>query len=365
MADRGASTQGIKTRKVPKAGKIRIKELPVFTRQLSAMLESGMPLVQVLVALEEQTDEPHFKKVIGTVRMKVEGGSMYSDALKMYPSIFSELYVSMMRAGETGGILADVAARVAGFLESSNKLRRKVKSSMMYPLVVICVAIILATALIMFVLPTFASMFADFGQGLPGPTQFLLDLSDWLRANGLIVLGALVGLGFAFRRFAATERGGYIVDLAKLRFPILGELARKLSVSRFSSTFAQLLHSGVPILQALDIVGVATGNKVIGRTIIHARGVVEGGDTLSSALAQNPYFPRMAIHMLSAGEQTGKIDDMMDRLSRFYEEEVEAMLEGLTSMIEPLLMVFIGTVIGGIVICMFLPIFKMSEVVSM
>jgi type IV pilus assembly protein PilC len=353
------------TRGVSGARKIRLNELPVFTRQLSAMLASGMPLVQTLLALEEQTDNKAFKGVIAAVRAKVEGGSMFSDALFTYPSIFSELYISMMRAGETGGILAETAGRIAGFLEANNKLLRKVKSAMMYPTVVIIVALVLAIALILFVLPTFAAMFADFGSGLPGPTQALLDFSDWLRANFILVALVIGGAIFGFKKYHQTEKGAYAIDELKLRFPILGELTKKIAVSRFASTFAQMLHSGVPILHALEIVGVATGNKVIGKAILDARTVVEGGDPLSEALARNKYYPRMLIHMMSAGERTGKIDEMMSRLAEFYEEEVDAMLDGLTSMIEPLLMVFIGVVIGGIVMCMFLPIFKMSEVISM
>lgn len=352
-------------KKVPGAKKIRIHDLPVFTRQVSAMLDSGMPLVQCLVALEEQAENKSFRNVIVGVRTQVEGGGMYSDSLADYPDIFDELYVSMMRAGETGGILAEVAGRVSDFLESSNKLRRKVKSAMMYPTVVICVAVILAIALVLFVLPTFANMFADFGSGLPGPTQALLDLSDWLKENAVVAVVSIAVVVFILKKFVKTERGRYVFDEFKLNFPLLGQLARKVSVSRFASTFAQLLHSGVPILQALDIVGVATGNHVIGKAILDARSVVESGMPLSTALEKNKYYPRMVIHMLTSGERSGRVDEMMQKLSEFYEDEVEAMLEGLTSMIEPLLMVFVGVLIGSVVVCMFLPIFKMSEVISM
>lgn len=354
-----------KTKKiaVPGAKKIRTKDLPIFTRQMAAMLDSGMPLVQCMIALEEQTDTKAFKGVINGVRMRVEGGAMYSDALEYYPTIFEELYVSMMRAGETGGILAEVSDRVAGFLESNNNLRRKVKSAMMYPTVVIIVAITLATALIMFVLPTFAAMFADFGSGLPGPTQALLDFSDWLRKYFLIVGAGVAGVAYAFKCYKKTAKGAYTIDAFKLNFPGLGELATKIAISRFASTFAQLLGSGVPILQALDIVSVATGNKVIGAAILDAKEIVKQGEPLSKSLASNKYYPRMVIHMLASGEKTGKIDVMMQKLSEFYEDEVKTMLDGITSMIEPLLMVFVGVIIGGVVVCMFLPIFKMSEVV--
>ena len=348
---------------VPGAKKIQVKDLPIFTRQFAAMLDSGMPLVQCMLALEEQTENVAFQKVLTDVRTRVEGGAMYSEALEAYPTIFDELYVSMMRAGEMGGILAEVSDRVAGFLESSNKLRGKVKSAMMYPTVVIIVAMILATALVMFVLPVFAEMFSGFGGGLPAPTQALLDFSDWLRGNALIVTIIIAAAVFGFKKYAKTEKGAIEIDRFKLNFPSLGQLATKVAISRFASTFAQLLSSGVPIIQALDIVCVATGNKVIGGAILEAKEAVKQGQPLSSSLSGNKYYPRIVIHMLASGEKTGKIDVMMQKLSDFYEDEVETMLDGLTSMIEPLLMVFVGIVIGGVVLCMFLPIFKMSEVV--
>jgi type IV pilus assembly protein PilC len=351
--------------KVRGARKIRIKALPIYTRQLAAMLGSGMPLVQCMMALEEQSEDPNFRPVVAALRMRVEGGSMYSDALRSFPSVFDDLYVNMMRAGEMGGILADTAARVATFLESSNRLRRKVKSAMMYPTVVIIAAIILASALIVFVLPTFVGMFADFGAQLPGPTQALLNISNAVRNNALLTIGIVVAIAFAFNRFKKTEKGAYMVDEMKLRFPLLGRLAQGLAISRFAATFAQLMHSGVPILSALDIVSMATGNKVIGKVLIEAKDNVERGEPLSSALEKNKYYPRMLVHMLAAGERTGQVEEMLQKTAEFYEDEVETMVSGLTSMIEPLLMVFVGLLIGSIVICMFLPVFKMSEIINM
>ncbi len=345
------------------ARKIRLKELSVFTRQISAMLSAGMPLVQSLSAMEQQTDDKNFKEVIHGIRTRVEGGSMYSEALAYYPSIFDELYVSMMRAGEVGGILPDTCGRVAVFLESSNKLRSKVKSSMMYPSVVMVVAIGLSTALIMFVVPVFAEMFTDFGSDLPGLTQALLDFSHILTGFWYMFVLGVAGLVYGFKRYNKTDKGQYKVDEIKLRFPILGQLATKVAISRFASTFAQLMHSGVQIIESLEIVGLATGNRVIGDSLIKARKTIEEGQPLSTALEKNKYYPRMLVHMLSAGEKTGQVEEMMDKVAEFYENEVETMLNGLTSMIEPLLMVFIGGIIGTIVVAMFLPIFKMSEVV--
>lgn len=352
-----------KTKGVRGAAAIRKKELPMYTRQLSAMLSSGMPLVQSIVALQDQSTRKAFCDVLEGVRLKVEGGAMYSEALADYPQVFDELYVNMMRAGETGGMLAETCDRVAGFLEASNRLISKVKAAMMYPSVVMSVALIISALLIIFVVPVFAEMFGGFGQGLPGPTQALLNVSNFVKGYWYIVLAATVVLVYGIRRYSKTDRGAYQIDKIKLNFPLLGELTQKIAVSRFSSTFAQLLNSGVPIIQAMSIVGVATGNRVIGGAILDARPNVEEGNTLSSTLEGNPAFPKMLVHMLSAGEQTGKIEEMLGKLADFYQEEVDTMLEGLTSLLEPLLMVFIGVVIGGIVICMFLPIFKMSELV--
>jgi type IV pilus assembly protein PilC len=350
-------------KRVSGARKIRLKELPLYTRQLAAMLSSGMPLVQSITALEEQTLNKNFRAVLGGVRTRVEGGSMYSDSLEEYPQVFDELYVNMMRAGETGGMLAETCERVASFLESSNRLRAKVKSAMMYPTVVICVALIISTGLIVFIVPTFAKMFAGFGSELPAPTQMLLNISNFIRDYWYIVIAAVSAVIYSVRRYVRTEKGSYAADLLRLRFPLLGKLARKIAITRFASTFAQLISSGVPIIQAMTIVGVATGNKVIGKAVLDARSSVEQGRTVSETLKANKEFPPMLIHMLSAGEQTGKMEEMLSKLSEFYQEEVDTMLEGLTSMLEPLLMVVIGVMIGGIVLAMFMPIFKMTEVV--
>ena len=345
------------------ARKIRLKELSLYTRQVSAMLSAGMPLVQTLHAMETQTSNKNFQPVIAGIRTRVEGGLMYSESLAFYPTIFDDLYLSMMRAGEMGGILPDTCGRVASFLESSNKLRAKVKGAMMYPTVVIIVALLLATALIMFILPVFVAMFADFDADLPGLTAALLDFSHLLTQYWYIAGALVAGLIYAVKRIDKTDPGQYKIDEMKLRFPILGELATKVAVSRFASTFAQLLHSGVMIMESLEIVGLATGNRVIGDSIADAKKTIEEGQPLSNALEPNKYFPRMLIHMLIAGEQTGQVEEMMDKVAEFYEDEVATMVNSLASMIEPLLMVFVGAIIGTIVVAMFLPIFKMSEIV--
>ncbi|MCF7837475.1 MAG: type II secretion system F family protein [Candidatus Marinimicrobia bacterium] len=353
-----------RTKKVPGARKIVQKELPTFSRQIAAMLESGMPLVQSLSALEEQTQNKAFRLVIIGVRQRVEGGAMFSDALAEYPDVFDELYVSMMRAGESGGMLAEIAGRVASYLESSARLRRKVKSAMMYPVTVMILALTMATAMVIWLVPVFSGIYEDFGANLPGPTKALMNLSNFIRGNGLVVAGVVAAIIYGFQRFKKSEKGAYLLDHMRLRFPLVGELALKISLGRFASTFAQLIHSGVPILEALDIVAYAVGNRVISRIILGAKGTIESGELLSTELMKHKILPRMMVFMLAAGEKTGKMDEMLEKVGQFYDDEVEATLEGLTAIIEPLLMVFLGVVVGGIVLCIFMPIFKLSDIIS-
>lgn len=317
-----------------------------------------------LTALEEQTDNPGFKAVIAKVRDGIEGGSALSEALAGFPSIFDELYVNMVRGGETGGQLAETMARLAGFLEASARLRRKVKSAMMYPVIVLSISLALAIAMIMFIVPVFGAMYADFGANLPGPTQGLLNMSNFLKKYGVYVFGGIGALIFAFKKWKATPAGGYAVDQFALRAPVFGQLNSRVAAARFARTFGQLIRSGVPIMNALEIVSGATGNKVSAKVVLDAKDAVEQGNPLSSAMVDQTVFPTMLVRMLQAGEKTGNIDAMMDNIADFYDDEVETMLSGLTSLLEPLLMVFLGVIIGGIVLCMFLPIFKMGEVVS-
>jgi len=360
----GTRAKAAPAAKLPGARKIVLNELPMFTRQLGAMLSAGMPLVQTLSALEAQITNKVFKQVVAGIRLQIEGGSMFSEALCQYPSIFNELYVSLIRAGESGGILTESAEQIATFLEANGKLRRKVKSAMMYPLIVMSLALVLATGMITFIVPVFAGIYKDFGGQLPAPTQVLVNISNLLRHNGLVVIIVLAVLVYVLRRYRKSPQGAYQWDSFRLRFPIVGVLARKIAVARFASTFAQLIHSGVPILKGLEVVATATGNLVLGKVLLNSRAVVERGEVLSKALRQSGQFPPILIHMLAAGEHTGKMDEMLNKIAEFYDDEVSTSLAGLTSMIEPLLMIFLGVVIGGIVICMFLPIFKMSEIVN-
>lgn len=354
-----------KSQKVPGAAKIRVKELPMFTRMLAAMLDSGIPLVQSLAALEEQTSNKVFKNVIGGLKEHIEGGAEFSDSLSAYPTVFDELYVSMMRAGEAGGMLSEVASRISKYLEDSAKLQRRIKSAMMYPMVVMILAMLISAAMIIWLVPVFSGIYSDFGSKLPGPTLFLVALSEFVRGNTLLVIGAVAGLIFGFKAFKGSEKGAYMWDNFVLHFPMIGELARKISIGRFSATFAQLIHSGVPILQSMDIVSYACGNKVYAHIIRKAKSTVEGGDLLSTELEKHKLFPRMLVRMLAAGEKTGKMDEMLDKVSEFYEDEVEQAVNGLTSIIEPLLMVFLGVIVGGIMLGMFMPLFKMTEILNM
>lgn len=360
-----ASGSALKKKKIPGAKKIMAKDLPGFTRQLGAMLAAGLPVVQTLEALEDQTSNAVFKDVIKGIRTQIEGGASFSEALSQFPDVFDELYIGMLRAGESGGMLAESTQRIASFLEATNRLNRKVKSAMMYPSIVMAVAITMSVCMILFIVPVFASIYTDFGAKLPAPTQFLVDLSNGMRrwAVPVAVIGVVAFI--AFGKWKKTPRGAYLWDAFKLKMPVFGELGRKVALSRFSSTFAQLTRSGVPILQTMEITASATGNKVLGKIILDARADVERGETLSASLDRSKQYPRLMIHMLSAGEKTGKVDEMLQKISEFYADEAETMIGGLTQLIEPLLMVFLGVVIGGIVVAMFLPIFKMSEIINM
>lgn len=363
QANRGAARKST-VRKTPGARKIRGKELGPFTRQLAAMLSSGMPVVAALQTLEDQTINQSFKSIILGVRQQIEGGAMLSEAMRGYPDVFDELYISMFRAGEQGGMLAETAQRIAMYLESAAKLRSKVKSAMMYPTIVLVVALLLATGMIVWIVPVFANIYKDFNAKLPGPTQALVTVSDTIRGHAIEVLVAIILVAVVFSKWKKTPAGMYAWDKFKLSVPVIGELNRKVGLARFASTFAQLTKSGVPILQAMQIVAFATGNKALGGVILDAMAGVERGEPLSIALDKSKSYPRILINMLAAGERTGKVDDMLMRISEFYNDEVETMLQGLTSLIEPLLMVFLGVIIGTIVVCMFLPIFKMHEIIN-
>ncbi len=371
LMTRGLMVLSIQQKAASKAtaprGKVTETDLVLFTRQLATMVDAGLPLVSGLTALYEQADprkQAGLRRIIGEVSALVQQGDSFTDAIGKHPLIFSRLYVSMVKAGESGGLLAEILDRLALFLESSARLKKKVKSAMTYPVIVICIAISITTFLIVKVVPVFGQIFADFGANLPGPTQFLLDVSDFIRGQWYWIIAIVAGIFFGCRTFVRTERGARLWDQWKLRLPIFGPLVHKICMTRFARTFAQLIRSGVPILEVMDIVGETSGNYVVEDAIKCVSKDVETGDHLASSLARQPIFPPMLVRMVGAGEQTGKIDTMLEKIAEFWDEEIEAVLNALTSLIEPLLIVVLGVIVGGIVIAMFLPIFKLNDVVS-
>src|SRR3954464_3025162 len=345
-------------------GKVALAELVVFTRQLATMIDAGLAMVQSLQALAEQSTNKVMRDVIKDVCSRVEGGDSFSEALQKHPKTFSRLYVCMVAAGERGGLLAEIMSRLATYLENTARLRKKVKSAMMYPTVVTVIAIGITIFLLVKVVPVFGEVYKGFGQALPGPTQTLIHISNAVRDYILYILPAMVGMVYGWLAYIKTKGGRDFWDRTRIKLPIFGVIAHKICLARFTRTLASLVRSGVPILEVLQIVANTVGNTVMEKAIRVAANDIEKGESISVALAKHPVFPSMIIRMITAGKQTGKIESMLERISDFLDEEIEATLSGLTSLIEPLLIVFLGVVVGGIAICMFLPIFKMSEIVS-
>ncbi len=345
-------------------GSVPLADLVVFTRQLATMLDAGLAMVQSLQALAEQSSNKVMRDVIKDVCVRVESGDSFSQAPLKHPKVFNRLYVCMVDAGEKGGLLAEILSRLATFLENTARLRKKVKSAMMYPTVVTVVAISITIFLLVKVVPVFGEIFSGFGAKLPAPTQFLISLSDWMKHNLLFLLPAFALLVYGWITYIKTKQGREFWDRTRIKLPIFGHIAHKICLARFTRTLASLVRSGVPILEVLSIVANTCGNVVMEKAIRVAMTDIEKGDGISNALSKHPVFPTMIIRMMTAGEQTGKIDSMLERIADFLDEEIETTLAGLTSLIEPLLIVFLGVVVGGIVICMFLPIFKMSDIIN-
>jgi type IV pilus assembly protein PilC len=345
-------------------GKVSLQDLVLFTRQLATMIDAGLAMVQSLQALAEQTTNKVMRDVIRDVCARVESGDSFSEALQKHPKVFSRLYVSMVAAGEKGGLLAEILARLATYLENTARLRKKVKSAMMYPTVVTIVAILITIFLLVKVVPVFGEIYSSFDAKLPGPTQFMIDLSQFVKRYILLILVGGVAAAYSWLYFIKTPVGRKLWDSYRIRMPVFGTLAHKICLARFARTMASLVRSGVPILEVLQIVSQTVGNVVMETAIKAAAVDIERGEGISTALGKHPVFPVMIIRMITAGEQTGKIDNMLERVANFLDDEVETALSGLTSLIEPILIVVLGIIIGGMVICMFLPIFKMSEIVS-
>lgn len=344
--------------------KIKLQELTVFTQQLSAMLEAGLPLVSALEAIKEQTENPVFQIIIRNVCKEVSAGRSFSESCAAYPRAFPNLFISMVEAGEASGGLAEILDKTSVYFEETVKLIKKIKGAMTYPLVVIGLAIGLVNVLLIFVIPVFAEMFNDFGKELPKPTQMLISISDFLNSNILFLIMGLVGFIWLIKRIVTTPKGRRIKDQLVLKLPVIGELTRKVSLSRFCRTYAILIRSGVPILRTLEIVRKASGNTYIETACREISKQINQGGQISAVMALNPYFPPMVKHMTHAGEQTGNIDGMLVKVANFYDNEVDTLVAALTSLMEPLLICFLGIVIGGIVMAMFLPIFQLSSVVG-
>jgi type IV pilus assembly protein PilC len=345
---------------IPGLGGVKIKDLLVFTRQFAVMIDAGLPLVQCLDILAEQNPNKAFKEIIRQVRQDVEQGSTFAEALRKHPNPFDPLYVNLVQAGEIGGILDTILNRLGAYLEKNEKLRRRLKGAMVYPSIVLTVAVGVTIVLLAYVTPTFEKMFRDFGGAMPGPTQFLIDLSHGLRNNWYIFVGVPIALVVGFRVFIANPKGRVLWDRFTLKLPVFGPLVRKVAVARFTRTLGTLLSSGVPILDALEIVAKSAGNRVVEQGILYVRARISEGKNIAGPLADTRVFPPMVVQMIGVGEATGAMDAMLNKVADFYDDEVDVSIAALTSMIEPLLMVFLGGVVGGFLIAMYLPIFSIA-----
>jgi type IV pilus assembly protein PilC len=345
-------------------GRVPAMDLVIFTRQLATMIDAGLAMVQSLQALAEQTANKVMRDVIRDVCSRVEGGDSFSEALQKHPKVFSRLFICMVAAGERGGLLAEILARLATYLENSARIRKKIKSAMMYPTVVTVVAIFITGFLLVKVVPVFADVFSTFGSKLPTPTLYLINTSNFVKHYIVLIILCAGGLAYGWLYFIRTVAGRFFWDSRRIKLPIFGPIAHKICLARFTRTLASLVRSGVPILEVLQIVSQTVGNVLMEKAIKNAAVDIEGGESISNALAKHPVFPSMIIRMVTAGEQTGKLDNMLERIADFLDEEIETTLAGLMSLIEPILIVVLGVVVGGMVICMFLPIFKLSEVIG-
>jgi len=345
-------------------GSIKTRDVVIFTRQFSTMINSGLPLVQALTILSEQTDNKALAGVTRKVVFDVESGNTVADALSKHPKAFTNLYVNMVAAGEAGGILDTILMRLATFLEKNDALVRKVKGAMIYPAVIMGVAAIAILVLLLFVIPVFESMFASVGQALPLPTRIVIAASKFLNAYWWMLGGGFIAAGFLFKRYYASNSGKLVIDRLALKMPVLGDVLRKSAVSRFTRTLGTLISSGVSILEGLEITAKTAGNRVIQDAIMASRSSIAGGDTIAQPLQKSKVFPPMVISMIAVGEQTGGLDEMLSKIADFYDEEVDSAVSNLLSLLEPIMIVFLGVVVGGMVVAMYLPIFDMINAVQ-
>ena len=346
------------------SGGIKMRDIVIFTRQFSTMINAGLPLVQALDILAKQTENKVLAAATRDIVFDVESGHTVADALAKHPKAFSELYVNMVAAGEAGGILDTILMRLATFMEKNDALVRKVKGAMIYPGVIMSVAVIAISVLLIFVIPVFQNMFAGVGMALPLPTRVVIAASNFLRGYWWAVLAAGVGGSFMFKRYYASSSGKLVIDRLMLRIPVLGDVLRKSAVSRFTRTLGTLISSGVSILDGLEITAKTAGNRVIQDAIMQSRASIAGGDTIAAPLQKSQVFPPMVISMIAVGEQTGGLDEMLSKIADFYDEEVDAAVSNLLSLLEPIMIVFLGVVVGGMVVAMYLPIFDMINAVQ-
>ncbi|MGA8893565.1 MAG: type II secretion system F family protein [Anaeromyxobacteraceae bacterium] len=346
--------------KIPGFGGVTTKDLLVFTRQFSVMIDAGLPLVQGLEIIATQADNHEFRRVLMDVKLRVESGSTFADALAQHPKVFDELFTQLVRAGEIGGILDTILQRLGAYIEKNEKLKRRVKGAMVYPSIVLVVAVGVTLVMLMFVTPTFEKMFKDFGGAMPAPTQFLIDVSHFLTGYWYFVFGIPVALFIAWRAWVGTEQGRRQWDAFILKLPVVGPLIRKIAVARFTRTLGTMLSSGVPILDALEIVARSAGNKTIERAILTVRARIAEGKNIAGPLAETKVFPPMVVQMIGVGEATGAMDQMLNKIADFYDDEVDVAVAALTSMIEPVMMVFLGGMVGGFMVAMYLPIFNVA-----
>jgi type IV pilus assembly protein PilC len=347
-------------RSLPGFGGVTTKDILIFTRQFSVMIDAGLPLVQALDIIGSQADNLAFRKILLAVKVKVESGSTFADALADHPKAFDELFVQLVRAGEIGGILDTILQRLGAYIEKNEKLARRVKGAMVYPGIVLTVAVGVTVVLLAFVTPTFEKMFKDFGGAMPGPTQFLIDLSHGLTDYWYWFVGVPVVLVIAFKAFTRNPRGQELWHAFVLKAPVFGPLVRKIAVARFTRTLGTMLSSGVPILDALEIVAKSSGNRIIEKGVYYVRAKISEGKNIAGPLAETKVFPPMVVQMIGVGEATGAMDAMLSKVADFYDDEVDVGVAALTSMIEPVMMVFLGGVVGGFLVAMYLPIFSIA-----
>jgi len=348
----------------PFKGKVKAKDLVIFSRQLATLVGAGVPIVQGLSILGEQIENAYFKDIVNNVKSDIESGSAIAESMEKHPSAFGELFVNLIRAGELGGILDTILERLADYMESANELKGKVKGAMVYPAVVVSVAMSVTAFLLIVIIPTFATVFGEFGQELPLPTQLMIGLSDILRRYILFIIIGIVGTIVGIKKYYKTDVGSKQIDKIMLNVPVFGVLLRKVAIAKFTRTFGTLVKSGVPILEALDTVARTSGNRVVEGAVLAAKEAIREGEKIAEPLGKSGVFPPMVMQMIAVGEETGNLDLMLEKIADFYDSEVDTAVEGLTSMIEPLIIVFMGVVIGTIVVAMFMPIFNMSQLVQ-